>query len=200
MKYLLVGTSPTVLDAMPMIDIADFDCVITSNSGFNLVDPDVYVCIDQVACWMYCGKAKEMQAGGTKLVTLARVESAIKSRGIDFFDEFLQVGEGEPTRDSWGKFQFSGPFAFEYALRNGATSVTVVGCDGYRTGTASDYIESDNSRAIGADRAYRRTMEVIGPSFMRLAELFPEVSIVQIGDPVFDITAENWEVVQCQTS
>lgn len=200
MRYLIVGSSPTVTTSLSVLNRGDFDCVITSNAGIDLVEPDVYVCIDAVACAIHGQQARAAHANGARMVTLARDAMSLKSRDVEWFDEFVLVGKGEPTREAWGKFHFTGPFVLEYALRHGATSVTIIGCDGYRHGNAEDYYRDDGSKTICSKRAYTRTMEVIGPAWMKLASLFPEVEITQIGDPLYDITADNWEVFRCQTS
>ena len=92
--WIVVGGGP---DAREMLNLARRRCptarIITTNGGIDLFEPpdvpDVYYLNDQEACRVYHDRAVWMQRHGTRLATLRRVPSAMASRRVDGFDEFL---------------------------------------------------------------------------------------------------------------
>lgn len=198
-RWLLLGTSAHVHSHMENVVPADYDAVITCNGGLQLWPaPDVYIACDMAATVKWAQDARWAQQQGTRLVTLKRHPKALKERNSDWYDEFITEGKGDPTRSSWGNFHYTGPLTLEYALRHNASQVTIVGCDGYRTGLQDDYAAEIAFAPIKpSTTAPQRTAEVLAPGFERIARIFPEVPIIQYGDPCYSIDSPNWEVVSC---
>ena len=197
MQWLMVGSSPSVLDTLPqvMLDL-DNPTIITCNSGIKLCEPHHYVCVDQYASHYYVSYAKEAQKRGCNLITLKRVPEALKARNVAFYDEFLEVqGHGVPSRSQYGEFVYSGPLTLEYACHNGATDVHIVGCDGYRWN--GDYFDPQTTRT---ERDVRELTKRTAMLFGEIAHAWHDVKFVQYGNPVFDILQPNWEVRKCVLS
>lgn len=195
MRWLMVGTSPTVVDTLPQVrERYTFDRTITCNGGIGLLRPDVYVLVDYVAGLKWHEEARAAQQLGTRLVTLKRKLSVMKDRKVDHFDEFLELPNGPPTLTKWGEFRYSGPLCMEYAVRNGATEVIVVGCDGYRTNSPADYYDGqDVGHRRPAMAGPQRTHEVLREGFQQIANVWPDVVVKQYGSPNY--TIDGWE--QC---
>ena len=66
MEWLMIGSSPTVVDTLPRVLAAVSDVkIITCNSGWKLwPTPDVYLVVDQIACANYVEAAKAVQSAG----------------------------------------------------------------------------------------------------------------------------------------
>ena len=196
MRWLMIGTSPTVLQTLPIARQQGIGRIITCNGGLGVVPtPDVYIATDQIACQKYAPAARQAQQHGTRCVTLLRQKSALRDRDCHWYDEFLELGTGEPTAATWGCFQYTGPQTLEYALRNGATSVVMAGCDGYRYCDGNDYFDNQTLNPRPDGDPQQRT-QCMARRYLQLARLFP-VPIIQYGDPVFDIDAPNWRKAEC---
>jgi len=196
----MIGTSPTVVQTLPAVTVRhQFERVITCNGGLSLAPlTDVYIAVDMHAGRQFAAQARHAQRGGTRLVTLNRDARALRERDVDWYDEFLELGPGEPSRATWGAFRYTGPLSLEYALRHDASSLVLVGCDGYRHGGSEDYFDGQQcARRNLATTAEQRTREALAPAFQARARLWPEVPIVQYGDPAFEIDSPNWEVRRC---
>lgn len=199
-NWLMIGTAPTVLCTLPIAHHLhpDAACVATSNGGLGIWPvPDVYLATDMLATKRFAQQARQAQDNGTRLVTLRRNNRSLKDRDSDWYDEFLELGRGLPSRAKWGEFTYTGPLLLEYLLRNGATKIILVGCDGYRHGDERDYWDGQTMERIPARTGQQRTIETLGPGFEVRARLFPEVPIIQYGDPAFQIDSPNWEVRRC---
>lgn len=196
--WLHVGTSPTVTETLPYVrNHHVINRTITCNAGLHLVPvPDVYVAVDRVATTdhdLYT-LARNAQVQGTRLVTLDRDPQALKTRQVEHFDEFLTLQGHKPaTRERWGQFRFSGPLCVEYAIRQGATHIIMVGCDGYKGGTA-DYFDGRKCFQAHQNVFQTKTMQVLKPQFQHLAHTWPEVQFIQYGKPCFSVSSPNWQV------
>lgn len=199
--WLVIGSAPTVVKAFGELPLLHYT-TITCNNGIRLVPfPDYYLIYDQDHAVAFEGAARLAQANGTHLVTIHRSnKEALRRQKLDFYDEYIQVDHGphEPTREQWGRPAWSGQMCVEYACRNGATSIHLVGMDGYRKG--NDYFDAATYRKPLNNDAFPVEMnEVkIRPRMQSLTDAFPEIQFVQYGDPVYDVDRENWEVVRVQ--
>lgn len=198
MNWLLIGSSPSVLEYLPRVrQECRIDRTITCNSGIELEPfPDVYCCVDSISQKRFSSAAREAQKQGTRLICLKRTPQALRNRDCDWYDEFIENGQGKPTRSKWGAFRYSGPLCVEYACRNGATTVYLVGCDGYSNQQPEQYFNGFRSTTcIPRDGLYQRcTVEVLQPAFQHIAELWHDVRFVQYGDPFYAIAGDNWTV------
>ena len=120
-----------------------------------------------------------------------------QGQGLRLYDEFLDLSPGSPSRSKWGEFRYTGPLLLEYLLRNGATQIVIVGCDGYRYGDERDYAEPQQFKPKLSRTGIDRTDEILAPGFRDRARLFPEVEIIQYGDPCFTIDSPNWDLRRC---
>src|SRR5690606_40945843 len=118
MKWLVVGSSPSVVDTLPHMESGLR--TVTTNAGILLLQPDVLFLFDRTACQSHAELARFARFQGTKLVTLKRQQEAMERRGVADFDEFADEAEYE-------EFKLSGLFCVEYACRHGASVVQLVG-------------------------------------------------------------------------
>lgn len=195
MDWLVIGSAPSVLDWMEPIFRQTHMSVVTCNSGIKLCAvPTAYLLCDQKACQAYQEQARYAHRFGTRLVTLKRVQSSLEERGVDWFDEFLELGRGEPTESEWGCFRYTGPLCIEYACRRGATAVHLVGMTGYRHD--NDYFDPDHPRLQQVkDQWITHTVSNLAPRTQRLVDLFRDVQFFCYSQPVYNIIADNWTVV-----
>ena len=191
--WRMIGSSPSVYDYLPRITV--WDKTITCNHGICIdPNPDVYICCDMKATHVFSQQARAAQATGTHLVTLRRAWEALEDRDCEWYDEHLENGTTEATRDAIGWFQYSGPLCLDYVLHYGSpTRIELVGCDGYRYGDGRDYVTGDTPNPIPAARADCRA-ETLRRAFQQRARVFPEIPIIQHGDPVYTVDAPNWEI------
>lgn len=198
MDWLMVGSSPSVLDTLPNVHRqVPKKTVITCNSGIKLVPtPDYYFAVDEISTKGNYYRALAAQEQGTILGTLHRSScKARKDRHIEHYDLHIREGHGEPTREQYGAFRYTGPLCVEFACRNGAKVVHLVGFDGYRH--ATDYFDPKTDRKLESRRALSMadsTHEYIQPRLQRLAAVFHDVWFVQYGTPCFQISTPNWIV------
>lgn len=198
--WLHIGSSPTVLDMLPRaLEEWEFDSVITCNAGIKLYPvPDYYVAIDGHASVEYEQRARDAQAQGCKLITLWRHdERARHERRVNHYDEQLELPDRGWDFDGYNftAFRFSGPFCLQYAVIHGATTLVIVGCDGW-TGDR-DYFDHDDGHIIRNDHGdifERSTMGHLVPAFRDIAKSRPDVRIVQYGEPLYEVDYPNWEV------
>lgn len=201
MNWLLIGTAPSVLDTLPRVRAEwQIDRTITTNRGILIEpNPDVYVLIDHTACRNHRNDSIRAKWQGTHLVTMARGEQAIKDRGLDHFHEFITEGD-KLTRSTWGPFRYSGQFCLAYACKNGANTVIMVGCDGYRPDDTPDYFDGympEKRKVLTRDYLYQhQTVQVMQPAFTEVARVYSDVRFVRYGDPCFSVSAGNWEDVK----
>jgi hypothetical protein len=196
MNWLHIGTSPSVLEYLPRARLENrIDRTITCNAGIKLDPrPDYYACVDFPSQRMFNEHARAAQKGGTHLITLKRTAEALRKRDCDWFDEFVDMPNGPPTREKWGEFRYTGPMCMEYAIRHGASSLILVGCDGY-TGK-NDYFDGWTDGKQEPVGIYERmTVEVLQPAIQRLVSLWPEVQWLVYGRPVYAIRGDNWRVI-----
>lgn len=196
MKWLMVGTAPSVLATLPRLNLGEFDCTITCNAGIRLLPcPDVYVCVDMLASRAYAPEASLAQLAGTKLVTLRRDRRALCERQVEHYNEFLELGRGGPTRQSYAEYRYTGPLCLEYACHHGANEVVMVGFDGYRND--DDYFDNSVPRKDGmASTAEERTQQVLRPACIAIADCWSDVKFTQVGNPAFTVGTSNWEAVR----
>lgn len=198
MKWLMVGTSPSVLRTLPLFDGASRYRTITTNAGIRLIPcPDVFVLIDHLAMREYHAAAMKAKESGAHLVTLHR-ERPMPDRRADDYSEHVEVG-GEPTRDSFGEFRLSGPFCLEYACHNGASEIHMIGFDGYRWqgDYYADRLPSNNQQNGSQRHGVQRTHSVMKPRCEELARVWSDVRFIQYGEPTFRVESDNWEVELC---
>lgn len=138
-EWIVVGSSPVGQHAQRLIGRLPWAKVITTNNAYRWLaaSPHVYFLSDPLGCELHGSDAAMMQASGTRLVTLRRTATALHSRGLDGFDEFLSMMElrsGETPRFVPGEYAqsaLSGLFCLQYALNHGARRVHLIGMEGY---------------------------------------------------------------------
>lgn len=175
---------------------------VTCNSGIKLLPrPNYYFAIDQNAGHVHKDAAREAQQNGTTLVTLHRDCRAMRDRAVDWYDVHLTIPEqGDPTRENFGAFRYSGPLCIQFACLEGAQTVYLVGMDGYRVGRNHQYDGCYfDYEWRTKPRPYRWpvevTRDVILPAYTHLVRLWHDVQFVLVGDPCYKIEAPNWRVV-----
>lgn len=191
MRWLHIGTSPTVKETLPHVrQEFQFDKIMTCNRGLLLEPfPDVYLATDMKVGKLHEKDARTAQAKGTRLVTLQRNEQSLIQRRMHFYDEFITEGRSDPTRADWGMFRLTGPMCLEYACRNGAKEIVMVGCDGYR-GEAQDYFDDCwRDKRPGCEH---RT-QILHMAFGLVANCFDDVRFIRYGKPLRNVDARNWE-------
>ena len=197
MRWLHIGTSPTVNDTLPLArGLFNFDKIITCNRGILLEPkPDFYLATDMKVGRQYETEARAAQAAGTRLVTYLRDQQAMIDRRVDFYDEFITEGVGDPTRAAWGMFRLTGPMCVEYACRTGCTELVMVGCDGYRGQPHADYFDDYwRDERPGAEH---RT-QIMHLAFRKIAEVFHDVRFIRYGRPLRNVPdCPNWEERPC---
>jgi len=202
-EWIMIGTAPSVERTLERVKrIAPDAITITTNGGIRVEPlPAFYVLVDQVACEYYKSDARTAFWGGSYLVTLKRDPDALKRRGVDWFNEFVEIPreKSKPHRGGYGSFRFSGPFCLEYACNHGARTIHLVGFDGYRF--QGDYVHADNPGRIGPKdpktEGLLRTKDILEPACNDIARAWSNVQFVQYGEPVFEVDADNWRVEQC---
>lgn len=184
MRAIILGSSPEAPSGLARARRDHAAAVVTCNRGIYLDHaPAAYALIDNTACQLFGRLALAARALGSRLVTLQRLPSALKSRGVDHFDEFVR--EGHP----YESFQLSGLWCIEYAIRAlGATLVALAGMCGYRSG--QHYFHSPSAREINGDL----TETILRPQMPRLVAKYPAVQFVCYGQPAYQVDALNWEV------
>lgn len=198
MKWLMVGTAPSVMRTLPSFSAFE-GMRITCNGGIELVpDPDVYLLVDMVASKTFRENAIRAREQGATLVTLHRdSEAALVDRKVHDFDEFLRCdSQGEPTKAKYGRFRYSGPLCLEYACHHGASEIHLIGFDGYRT--LGDYYKPQpGTKSKSATHGVERTRDVLQPACQAIARAWHDVQFIQYGEPIFSVDSGNWEVVRC---
>ena len=199
MRWVFVGSSP----AAPM----HVDCIlpklrpcktITCNAGLKLLpNPDVYFCADRVACQRYHDLARKAHAQGTRMVTMHRYRQALEERRVEWYDEFIVNGVDPPTPQRWGCFNQSGPFSMEYACRQGATEIHLLGCEGYAAHSYFDQHERGEEHTEPALRhkvADSETLKQLVKRMTLVLQCFVFVPFYVYGQPCYSIDSPNWNV------
>ena len=202
--WILVGSGPSVVNTLPAVWPQCRPCgVITGNAGIKLVPlPDVYVCCDMVATRRYADAARVAQHNGAHLVTLKRKQVALIERDCEWYDEFLELGRGPATRETWGEFRYTGPLMAEYCCRRlGARDIVLVGCDGYQDGQDEYFDQPDRpAHKVLSSTPEQRTRETLKPGFESVARAFPEVAFHHVGPASWTVDAPNWHAVSEEMS
>lgn len=202
--WVVVGASPSAPEHIgPAVACCDHPLTITCNGGIELFDdrpPTYYWVHDMYACETYREPAKAAQAQGTRCVTLARSRPALIKRGLDFFDEFV-VPDGHfqrfgYRRDVYTDGGYSGQWITQFALHNGATSLSWVGMEGYRTDGKHRHKDVFHEpRYSTPPQSARNTQRLIGPMTQAIVDAWPEVAFRFYGTPTYPICGENLEVI-----
>jgi len=172
--------------------------VITTNSGIKLCVPDYYFLSDQTACKQFARRANDLRrTHGLQLITLKRVPSAWKDRGIPEPDHAMEVtgpgGNVEFSRDGYTDCMFSGLFCAQFAIANGCTRMLLPGHEGYvsnmpQTDNGGDYWEGG---AVRNKRAFQHTTLYIGPFWRSCVAACPDIEFVFYGRLNFEIDGDN---------
>ena len=181
--WLAIGAGPTAETGLTRArrDWPDATTVAT-NSAAMLLRPDYYFISDMTACRRWGIIATAYQQLGTKLVTLARQTEALKNRGLEAYDYFVNMPE----------FCYSGIFCVIWAARQ-AKRVCLIGHDGYRSSPDKRFVDYFDDR-LGTANQGRQTRDVIQPRLQEIALSFPDVEFVQYLQPIYKIEAPNWTV------
>ena len=182
MRWLVLGSSP---DAPAHLErVGEVDASITTNRGGLLIQPTHYFLSDHVACEMFHELSGELQAKGAKLVTLDRLPTAIRKRGIEHFDEFVvNTFPYEPA-------SLSGLWCLEYAIRNGATCVVMAGMQGYAG--AESYFTGSGSMC---EERRSKSTEYVRELTQILVDKYPAVRFDCFGPIHYSIRGDNWRTL-----
>ena len=196
MDWICLGASATAPQGYERAkQLSESATVITCNSGIFLEPkPDHYFAADRHACREFWIAAHQARQTGTNTITTHRNRQWVNCC------EYLTPGQGEPTRDSYGEFLYSGLVCLDYACRHGATQILMAGMDGYRTlrnpaGNHFDSLERDGYTA-NHDAYTLQTLAVVKPRTQSIVTLWRDVEFVLIGSPNYDIEGDNWTVEQ----
>ena len=181
MRWLVLGSSP---DAPAHLKrVGKVDASITTNRGGLLIQPTHYFLSDHVACEMFHELSGELQAKGAKLVTLDRLPTAIRKRGIEHFDEFVvNTFPYEPIT-------LSGLWCLEYAIRNGASEVVMAGMQGYSGA------ESYFNGAVMPEGRKSKSTEYVRELTQVLVDKYPVIQFSCFGPINYEIRGANWQTL-----
>ena len=189
MRWAFVGSGPSapqqLRDILPKLRPCR---TITTNAAIKLFQPDVYFLTDQVACRKFSHMAAQLK-GKTHLVTMHRDPKAQEARNVQWFDEFILNGLDPPLPNRWGSFNMSGPFCLEYACRNGASEMHLLGCEGYAETSYFDQAERQASEFKPADAM---TNKQLVKRMTMVVECFPSVPFYVYGPTHYSIPLPNW--------
>lgn len=198
--WVVVGASPSGPKGLAAARVHWRDAVtITTNGGLRLFDPgylDYYLLFDMVACSRYGELSKAYQARGTTLVTLARSDYSLKRRGVDHFDEFLELQRGgrEFVRGGYADVGYSGLYCTMYAVNHGAHQVAWTGMEGYRS-TPEQPVDDHFHGQLGPDKGARQTQNILGPFLQTVADGCPDVEFRFYGQPLFPLVGPNITII-----
>lgn len=197
-RWVFIGSSPAApLHVDVVLPRLKPSSVITANAGLKLVPtPDVYFCADRVACRRYSELARKAQEAGTKCVTMHRYRQALEERNVHWYDEFIINGVDPPTPQRWGCFNQSGPFAMEYACRQGATELHLLGCEGYAAHSYFDQNERGEEYTEPALRnkiADGETLKQLIKRMTMVLQCFQHIPFYVYGEPCYTIDSPNWK-------
>lgn len=118
--WICLGGGPSAPAMLP-VAMVDYPgaTTITSNSGIKLIEPDYYYLVDRVARKDFGEQAKRARENGTMIIT--RDRAALEADGIPVDEDI----SNQPWCD------YSGQWCAQFALRNGATTLALVGHEGY---------------------------------------------------------------------
>lgn len=198
MKWAFIGSSPIAPRHVAEILPALRPCrTIACNAAIKLLHPDVYFVADRVACRRYAPLAQEArEQSGTRLVTMHRFNRALEERNVHWFDEFVINGVDPPTPERWGCFNMSGPFAMEYACRQGATELHLLGCEGYSSRSYFDQHERGEEHTEPALRhkiADGDTLKQLIKRLTLVVQCFRHVPFYVYGEACYSIDSPNWK-------
>ena len=203
-QWIVLGSS---INAPAMLEAARVDypdaTTMTTNAGIDLIRPDYYFLSDQIACKRYGKLAIQQQAQGTKLVTLKRLVTAMKRRGLDGADIFLELlHAGQPldfTRGVINDCMFSGLFCAQFAIENGAKLIALPGHEGYPPGQDdSSYWDPSRNRLTESQRK-THTQKWIAPWWQKVVELCDDITFHFYGDLNYEITGANVRKTPCKS-
>lgn len=199
-RWVFIGSSPSAPQQVDRLLPTLRPCkTITTNAGLKLLpNPDVYFCSDRVACQRYHDMARKAKEGGTHLVTMHRFQQALEERRVEWYDEFIINGVDPPTPQRWGCFNQSGPFSMEYACRQGATELHLLGCEGYSDKQSYfDQHERGDEHTAPAFRhkiADSKTLPQLIKRLTFVVQCFRHVPFYVHGQPTYTVDSPNWHV------
>jgi len=199
-EWIVVGASQSAPQGLAMAQAHRPNATtITTNGGLRLFSPgnlDYYLLIDMVACDRYSNDSKAYQADGTTLVTLDRLPSALAHRGLSHFDELLSVDRHQRgyVPDIYTDCGFSGLFCTQFALNNGATRLSWVGMEGFRS-TPRQQVDDHFHGQLGPAKGVHQTERVLGPFLQSVVDQRPDVEFRFYGTPLFSLAGPNLTII-----
>jgi hypothetical protein len=200
-EWIVIGSSPSAAESLQRAYARNpLAKTITTNRGHALFrgdrGPDVYHLHDMNACQIHHADALRMAGKGVWLTTLRRQsERALRDRGVDGFDEFLELAShdhpGRFQRGQYASCGLSGLICLQYVLNHGATHVHLVGMEGY----ADDEHYFDGSEDLGAEKNKRFTTTLIQPFIQSCIDACPDVRFTFYGNLNYEVSGSN---VACQ--
>jgi len=194
--WIVAGAGP---DAREMLALArarhPVAQIVTTNEGINLFEPpdrpDAYFLTDAKACEIYGQKSRDIQARGTRLVTLRRDPQALKMRRVDHCDEFVAISgaHNQFVRNGYTA-GLSGLLCLQYAINQGARQIHLVGMNGYTGQKNGDYFDGHEPANTGRKR-HMHTETVIQPFTQAAVDECQDIEFVFYGALNYSVAGPN---------
>lgn len=201
-QWIVIGSAPSTPEWLSVVRARYPRAVtITTNAGGKLFEPpdrpDYYFLSDSNGCEEYGELVQALASRGTRTITRKRAESALKGRGVEWFDEFIKDERpGTMLEFRPGHYcdsGLSGLFCLQYAVNHGACGVHLVGFEGY--GDGQHWWDKPGVPAKNKNTAF--TEKYIRPFVQSVVNACPEVTFHFYGDLNYPISGRN---VQCESS
>lgn len=201
-QWIVIGSSPGAPEWLPVVRTRYPHAeTITTNSGgllFTLPDrPAYYFLSDHQACEEHGELAQDLAARGSRTITRKRADSALKNRGVEWFDEFIQDERPGTMLDfvpgHYCDSGLSGLFCLQYAVNHGACGIHMVGFEGY--GDGQHYF--DKPRVQAQNKSVAFTEKYIRRFVQSVVDVCPDVTFHFYGDLNYRISGRN---VRCESS
>lgn len=195
--WIVLGTSASASAMLPiaMTDYPDAT-TITTNSGIDLIVPDYYFLSDHIACEWHGAKANQYKAEhGMKLVSLNREIRALQTRGVDQADYLLEISRnhkpGVFCRNIFTDCMFSGLFTAQFAIYSGATTLAIVGHEGYPWRGNQDIYFDGNANSHPVHQRQKITTTRLAPWWQGAVTECGDITFHFYGNLNFEITGSN---------
>ncbi len=200
-EWIVAGSSPSAEQWIgPALDAVPKAKIITTNRGSKLFadrQPDVYFFGDEYLddpeqFKEHRETARKLKAKGARIVGLNRTGKVKAAWDIEWIDEFLtvDVGPWSPWKFIKGHYtavRLSGLFCLQYAINHGATSIHLVGMEGY--GDDEHYFDDGAVSRVAKDS--QLTLKTIQPFTQQLIDRCPDVDFRFYGELNYHIVAGN---------
>jgi len=210
--WVVVGSSLSVIEHADAVLDAFIDATtIAANAAIKLFEgrsgPDYFIAIDECAGIELQQHIEAKVAQGTRFMSYSKSNLVNNIRGIGRLPGFevntpmpsilLDMGPLTTTYVP-GEIvfaQYCGLAAMQYAIREGATELVIVGCDGYPGDRPMvDFPVVTFDGKCGDSMGMVQTRTVIEPFMRSMVAQCPDVEFVQFGRPLYTVDAPNYTV------